>query len=194
MLVQHYSPVTIVEDTEDEGVEGKDRKRKRSKASPRNPWAAFSKIESLVLPAPYKDHIEKYGSDPARFLNDKVILTHQIAEPNSDEGDAFMACFRYTLHLQSREAKDRVRWFFSMLLYYDLAQLKKPAGSGRVGHLMEERIRNLVEERVPGEALPLDPLDELGKWSKQGSKLDVFCQAFGLGSLFFLGHLLSENL
>ena len=78
-----------------------------------------------------------------------------------------------------------------MLLYFDLAQLKKPAGSGRVGHLMEERIRNLVEKRVPDEALPLD---ELGKWSKQGSKLNVFCQAFGVGSLFFLEHLLSENL
>ena len=191
MLVQHYSHVTIVEDTEDEGVEGKDRKRKRGKTSPHNPWAAFSKIESLVLPAPYEKHIKKYGSDPARFLNDKVTLTHQIAELSSDKGDAFLACFRYTLHLQSREAKDRVRWFFSMLLYFDLAQLKKPAGSGRVGHLMEERIRDLVDKRVPGEALPLD---ELGKWSKQGSKLDVFCQAFGVGSLFFLEHLLSENL
>ena len=108
MLVQHYSHVTIVEDTEDEGVDDKDRKRKRGKTSPRNPWAAFSKIESLMLPAPYENHIQKHGSDPARFLNDQVTLIHQIAEPNSDEGDAFLACFRYTLHLQSREAKDRV--------------------------------------------------------------------------------------
>lgn len=121
MLVQHYSHVIVVEDIEDEGDGDKGRKRKRGKASPRNPWAAFSHMESLMLPAPYENHIKKYGSDPARFLNDKVTLAHQIAEPNSDEGDAFLACFRYTLHLQSREAKDRVRWFFSMLLYFDLA-------------------------------------------------------------------------
>ncbi|KAI4287801.1 MAG: hypothetical protein L6R35_002943 [Caloplaca aegaea] len=46
------------------------------------------------------------------------------------EADAFLACFQYTLHLQSRGAKDRIRWLFSMLFYNDLAQL---------WHLLDQR-------------------------------------------------------
>ena len=73
--------------------------------------------ESLDPPQIYDEHIRNYGSDAFLFLNDSVTPSLQITDDTLDEGDAFLACFRYTLHLQSRGAKDRMRWLFSMLLY-----------------------------------------------------------------------------
>lgn len=77
-----------------------------------------------------------------------------------------------------------------MLLYFDLAKLKNPRGTGRVGSKMQKDIRALVNGRVDR---PL-PLENLSIWSKQGRKLDAFCEEFGVGSLFLLEHLLIKDL
>ncbi|KAL8692783.1 MAG: hypothetical protein Q9218_002254 [Villophora microphyllina] len=184
-LVQHFCST----DTVDESDEVEKSTNKRPRNTPRNPWAKFSKVKSLELPRPYKEYIEKHGTNAVDFLNDRAVLVHRIADPDSDEADAIIACLRYTWTLRSREAKDRIRWFFSMLFYFDLARLKYHRASGRVGTKMQKEIEKLVKERVRD---PVD-LSQLGNWSIQGSKLHELCEAFGVGCLFYLEDLLTEN-
>lgn len=163
-------------------------------AGPRDQMEALTNLKSIGVPEPYRRHIEKHGTDPAQFLNDKGSLVHQIAEPNHDEADLHLAVMRYTLHVQSRSTKDRSRWLLHQLLYFDLAKLKHPQGTGRIGPRMKDEIRELVKERIDDpEANPL-PWDELTTWSTRGKKLNVFCQEFGIGSLFILEEYLSDNL
>ena len=40
---------------------------------------------------------------------------------------------------------DSWRWWFTMLMFYDLVKLIKPDGSGRVDHLMLQEIRGRWE-------------------------------------------------
>lgn len=59
---------------------------------------------------------------------------------------------------------------------------------------MREEIEELVKERVDDPAGNSLPLDQLSMWSTQGKKLHVFCNEFGIGSLFLLEEHLSDNL
>lgn len=215
-LAQHFSTSPTGPQSDDETEEPRgtparaSSKRKREKATgepaarsqkrtcgkrdDNDPWYRFTKLESLEIPALYEAHLQKHGSDAAAFLNDQRELTRLGPEARSDEGDAFLSRLQYTLHLQGRMAKDRIRWCFSMLLYFDLAQLENPGGSGRVGGAMQKRIRDLVKDRVPADRVQDLHLDSLTVWSTCGKKLDIICKEFGEGSLFFLDGLLSEYL
>ena len=81
-----------------------------------------------------------------------------------------------------------------MLLYFDLTNLKYPEGTGRIGPRMREEITELVKDRVNDLAENCLPLDQLGIWSTQGKKLNVFCNEFEIESLFILEEHLSDNL
>lgn len=204
MLVQHYSCTTKAigdeedeqdspGDTDDDGREKASKaKRRRGNPSPRDPFAAIVKIKSLMLPDCHATWISKYGCrDSPRFLNDLVPLKLQYKDQD-DEVEAILASFQYASHLADRKAKDRVRSYFVMLLYFDLGRLMQPRGSGRIGRIMQQQICDLVDKHM-GNRTQLD-LMKLGNWSLQGSKLNMFCEAFGVGCLFYIEHLVSENL
>ena len=154
----------------------------------------LTNLVSFEVPKAYRRHIDKHGPDPAQFLNDRGSLVHQVAEPSYDEANLHLGVMRYTLNVQSRTTKDRTRWLFHMLLYFDLAKLKHPKGTGRIGRRMDEEIQELVKDRIhEPEGNPL-PWGQLGTWSIRGKKLNALCQEFGTGSLFILQKHLSDNL
>ena len=202
-MVYDHGNQTLVDGSGDEENEANDpdepipkRRRVTPKRAPgpRDQLEVLTNLESLGVPEPYRRPVEKHGTDPAQFLDDRGSLIHQVAEPDYDEANLHLAVLRYTLNVQSRQTKDRARWLLHMLLYFDLAKLKHPEGTGRIGPRMKKEIEELVKERVHDtEGNPL-PLDQLGTWSTQGKKLNVFCTEFGIGSLCILEEYLSDNL
>ena len=133
------------EDT-DEGGEGtRPVKKAKLKSPKRDPWAPFTRLSSLEFPDEYSRHLHNAGFEPSKSLTDNGILKNEVAGCQEGAvGDASMACYKYTIHLQSRRVKDRVRWFFSMLLFHDPAKLLRPDGKGLFGPRMQEEIRQLV--------------------------------------------------
>ena len=141
-------------------------------------------------------HLRQHGTSPSKFQNDNDFLRNRVTEFGSETvGDAFMACYQYTLRLESRRSMDSLRWCFTMLMYFDLVKLIKPDGSGRVGHLMrQEVIRFLGPVLEPAAIKPDVALKQLNEWSRCGMKVDLLCTAFDPGCLFFLEDLLSQDL
>lgn len=164
MVARHYGnqPVMgeLAEEESDDHPQEPPPKRPRGASkrtpAPRDQMKVLTNLKSLRVPEPYHKHIEKYGTDPVKSLNDHVKIIHQAAEPGYNEANIHLAAIRYTLQVQSRGKKDRARWLLHMLLYFDLANLKYPQGTGRIGSRVREEIEKLVKNRVDG--LPLDQL------------------------------------
>ena len=171
-------------------------KRPRSGTIPRHPWGPFLKRKTLELAHVYVQHLQKHGTDAIRFLNDGYSLQHRIAHyDHSTVGDAFLSCYQYTRQLDSRQTMDRVRWCFTMLMYFDLVKITRPHGSARVGCLMLEDIKSFLGPVLGHTTLSADlALQQLNEWSRCGYKLSLLCSEFGPGSLFFLQSLLSRDL
>ena len=207
-LTQHFSVDHGVDDAErgndtivshhhnGNGVENP-RKRKRSdKTPPRHPWDQFLSLESLSLAPAFGQHLKKYGANPKKFISDNGLLKNRVPEFTSETvGDAFMACYEYTLRLESRRTKDNLRWCFTMLMCFDLVKLIKPNGSGRVGCLMQKEVNKFLGPVLGATTIqPELALKQLNEWSRCGMKLDMLCNEFGPGCLFFLGELLTQDL
>lgn len=170
--------------------------KKRKKPSPRHPWQRFLNMESLVLPPAIEQHLRRHGTDPERFLNDEGLLRNNITNFSRETvGDAFIACYQYTLHLDKRRTQDSSRWHFTMLLYYDLVKLIRPNGSGRVGYLIREDLVKFLGSVHGPKTIQVDvALAQLNEWSRHGMKLNMLCTKFGDGCLFYLNELLSADL
>lgn len=197
MLVQHFGADRSAADFDDDDESDdettptpKKRKRPNEEKKSRGNWPGFADIKSLQLPDVYARHIRDVGCDPENFLNDSIGLAHKIVAQGSDEADATLACFQYTCHLQSRGDKDRIRWLYSMLFWYDLTTLWHPRGCARAGDKMLEQIEDLVQDRLP-KSVDVKPIK---KWIIVGSKLNSICEAFGVGCLFFIEQLLTKQL
>lgn len=171
-------------------------KRPRSDTTPRHPWGPFLKRKTLELAPVYVRHLRKHGTDAIRFLNDGCSLQHRIAHyDHRTVGDAFLSCYQYTQRLEARQTMDRVRWCFTMLMYFDLVKIIRPHGSARVGCLMLEDIKSFLGPVLSQTTLSADlALQQLNEWSRCGYKLSLLCAEFGPGSLFFLQSLLSRDL
>ena len=88
-------------------------------------------MDSLSAPQSLRDHIEHHGNDPATFLTVLEADEERVGRFTSDEsGDALLACYNYTLQLESRQAVDRLRHSFMCLLYFDVARLTRPIFNG----------------------------------------------------------------
>lgn len=97
--------------------------------------------------------------------------------------------------LDARHATDRMRWLFTMLMYFDLVQLIQPGGNGRVGELMMEEIIHFLGPLVDAGVIDADvTLKHINEWSLIGARVALLCQKFGPGSLFYLEKQLSRNL
>lgn len=118
MLVDHCGNQIVFDGSEKDDNEDNDldepspkRRRTASKRSPgpRDQMEILTNLETLSVPEPYWRYIEKHGTDPAQFLNDRGSLVHRGPDPNCDEADLHLADMRYTLTVQSRTTKDRAR-------------------------------------------------------------------------------------
>lgn len=151
MVVNHYSNNTAAGDSLDEPSPKRQSTSPklppgipRALQTPRDNMQALANIEYLEIPAPYQKYIDKHGTDPIKFLDDNSILTYKVATPGFEEADLHISIINYIKHLYDRKVKDRVRLLFCILLYFNLAKLIYPKGTGRVGSKMEEDIRELI--------------------------------------------------
>ena len=163
-----------------------------------NPWQRIVNIgrNELKFPNALRQHIERHGTDPAKLLSDQDLLIHRIADFDHDSpGDAFMACYTYTLDLSHSQEVAAWRWLFSMLNFYDLVMLIRPEGSGRIGDLMYRDLQDLcgMVDKVPGERGD-QARNRINEWSRQGRRLNQLCVEFGPGCLFFLTKYLTKDL
>ena len=153
-------------------------------------------MQSLEADPRHLDHLQRYGPDPAGFVNDQSRLTSQpLVFKSGEVGDAFVVRYRYTLELEARRTKDNVRWCFTMLMYYDLVRLIRPQSTGRVGQLMFNDISDFLRPLTKTPWLEEQhAFEQLNEWSRCGRKLNVLCRIFGEGCLFFLAERLSRDL
>ena len=174
----------------------KTKPSRRAAKGPRNPWRAFMRLTAADLDITVEDYLQSEAG-PQEFLDDPDPLTHRIAEFQTEDkmGDAVMACYRYTISLDSRHHVDHVRWLFSMLMFFDLFKLIKPQGSGRVGHLMQRDFNKFLGPVISASNMAEGvALKQLNEWSLRGSKLHKLCLELGPGCLFYLGDQLSRDL
>lgn len=188
------------EDQFEQNIEedGPAKKRKRSgtgSRKPRHPWGVFMRLKDLKLPLEVEKHLHK-KSDAVAFLGDDKILAHKIGQFGGEAvADAFVACYRYTLCLETRISTDHFRWCFTMLMYFDLVQLIRPNGSGKVGAVMLQEIEAVLGPVLEQIGVDTDKaIQRIDQWSLYGAKLHQLCEEFGPGCLFFLGDFLSVNL
>ena len=184
-----------------ESADGMEKPRKKKPSSraakgPRNPWRAFMRLTAVYLDVTVEDYLQSEAG-PQEFLDDTDPLTHRIADFQAENqmGDAVMACYRYTISLDSRHHVDHVRWLFSMLMFFDLFKLINPQGSGRVGHLMQRDFNKFLGPVISASNMAEGvALKQLNEWSLRGSKLHKLCLELGPGCLFYLSEQLSRDL
>ena len=183
------------DDEEEEETPQRKRKRGTGQRKPRHPWAVFMRLKDVTLPLEVQKFLRK-TTDPIKFLSDEKILENKIDQFGSETvADAFVACYKYTLQLETRRSTDQFRWCFTMLMYFDMVRLIRPEGSGKVGPMMLQELETVLGPIL--EQLHVDKqqaLQRIDKWSLYGAKLSQLCDVFGEGCLFFLGAYLSENL
>lgn len=223
-LAQHFTPARAIhgdsgdepsaegergeerEEEEEEEAEGEggedppppEKKRKRTgtgSKKPRHPWGAFIRLNEVTLPPAVEKYLRK-GVDPISFLADAKIMDHKIGQFGGEAvADAFVACYKYTLHLETRRSIDQFRWCFTMLMYFDMVRLIRLDGSGKVGPMMLQELETILGPVL--EQIGVDKqqaLERIDKWSLHGAKLSQLCDEFGAGCLFYLGDQLSVNL
>lgn len=146
------------------------------------------KLETLHLAPTVQQHMEDHGADPVAFVGDETGLARIRTLTDDTLGDALLECYQYTTRLESRRETDNFRWCFSMLMISDLIESIRPGGSGRVGEVMLPQVLERINVPVD------DARRKLGEWSRCGSKLNMFCNEFGHGCLFYLKDILSKDL
>ena len=205
-LARHFGPLVWNDgflgdgDADDNGDENENPAKRRRKgtggATPRHPFRPVMRLKEVYLDPFIAKHIRDHDNDPAAFLNDGEVLKFQAASLDPEKiADIFVSCYKFTKDLKVRIAKDHYRWLFTMLLFFDLFRLIKPDGTGRVGHLMRQDVQTIFGDVLRQAHIPEDKgIEELNEWSLAGSRLNLLCDGFGCGSLFYLGDVLSKDL
>lgn len=160
-----------------------------------SPWIRFLRLKSVELGETGKQYLEKHGTQPEAFFIESDGLTNETTGFTGKEnmGDAFVAHYRWIVRLEGRLAKDNLRLAFTWIMFYDVVKLIRPNGRGRIGEIMLPDIQELIDPLDLGVS-PEKVLTQLRSWSNCGKKLNVICEEFGLGSLFYLAPYLSEDL
>jgi hypothetical protein len=127
-----------------------------------------------------------------------LALTSKCSEFSSkdDLGNAFMARYAWTQRVERRNEQTQVLQLFNDLFWFDMMQLLRPKGTGRVGGVMRNELdrfltplgfqsMNLEKETV---------ISNVGNWSIRGAKINMLCNYFGPGIILILHRELSKNL
>lgn len=161
----------------------------------RHPWKCVLKMTSLSLDPIFQRYLTEYGPDPENFLSEHGRLIHKVGSFSSEtRGDAFMACYQYTQHLECQQTSEKVRWCFSMLNLHDVIQIAWPERKC-IGHAMVPEVVDYLGLILgPGKLDPEKTKKDLQEWFCLGRKLNFLCEQFGPGCFFYLGHVLSHDL
>jgi len=152
-------------------------------------------LTSLGLAPAIQELLNDEDVEPTAFLTDGQILTNEM-DAEDTMGDAFRLYYQYAADLERRTGMDPARWCFTMIMFYDLIKLIRPTGTGaRVGSLMREDAIPFLEQAFHGDVARVGTaFEKLNEWSQIGSKLNVFCDEFGIGCVFFLAGKLTKSL
>lgn len=179
----------------------KDGVSKQEEVAPltKNPWKPFTELtdEDLKLPLAISRYIRANGTDPEKFASDKE--TFDLRPWHGNEQDQFenvvARYFLWMIRLENRLAMKSYRSLFAKLMIFDMVPSMWPNTPGKVGHLTDDELNGRVGDVAKMTGEPTENVRKrLNKWSVMGSKLDVLCQLFGPGCLFFLKENLSNNL
>lgn len=180
------------------------KKRKRTAEATlggaRDPWKRITNLDSLPqLPEHVKAHIRKYPDikDAEKFLR-TLSLTSNCGQYNSqnDLGDAFMARYSWTQQVERRDDQVHILQLFNDLFWFDMMQLLRPQGTGRVGGVMRDELDKFLTP-LELEGMDLDKeevMANVGKWSIRGAKVNKLCNSWSAGVMLVLHKELSRNL
>ncbi|KAI4198625.1 MAG: hypothetical protein LQ350_005155 [Teloschistes chrysophthalmus] len=106
-----------------------------------HPWDGVLRIDSLTLAPAVEYHLAEHGTDPAPFLDDRNVLWNMSFVSYEDN---FTANFDWTAALEWRMTRDRLRWCFTTMMYFDLSKFLKPRRSCQLDARMVDRMRETL--------------------------------------------------
>lgn len=148
-----------------------------------HPWDGVLRIDSLTLAPAIQQHLAAYGTDPAPFLEDLQVEWNMSFVSYEDN---FKGNYEWTEALEWCMTRDRLRWYFASLMYFDICTLLKPRRSCQVDANMVDRMREMLHITNDIGIPPDEIRMRFNKWACYGRKFDFICREFGPGSLFFL--------
>ncbi|KAJ5062908.1 hypothetical protein J3E72DRAFT_373639 [Bipolaris maydis] len=181
----------------------KTKKRKRGLKSqlggPGDPWKRITNLEILpALPVFVTTHLKKYPADTEaeNFLRALSLASNCGQYSSADDlGNAFMARYKWTQQVERRDEKIHIFQLFNDLFWFDMMQLLRPHGTGRVGAMMRVELDRFLT--------PLDfdkmglqkheVMANVGDWSIRGAKIHKLCVRYGPGVILVLHKQLSRS-
>lgn len=112
-------------------------KPRKKPSGSRSPWARFLKMETFSLSTHIQQYLEHHGTDSRSFFDDRTVSPKQMLQYRGQ--DRFVAAFRFVRALRSQRIERTSRWFFVMLMFFDLIKLIFLKAS-RVGKLIKGEI------------------------------------------------------
>ncbi|CAO2652458.1 Nn.00g007410.m01.CDS01 [Neocucurbitaria sp. VM-36] len=202
---QLYSQCTDCDDIQEKELRPLQKKRKKASGAevilggPRDPWKRITNLSQLPKLANHVSiHIQKYpdSEDAEKFLR-TLALTSDCGEYDSkhDLGNAFMARYAWTQRVERRDEQVHVLQLFNDLFWFDMMQLLRPKGTGRVGGVMRDELDKFIAP-LDFEFMKLEKdvvIANVGDWSIRGSKINKLCNYFGPGVILILHKELSRS-
>ncbi|KAL8764995.1 MAG: hypothetical protein Q9203_003527 [Teloschistes exilis] len=99
------------------------------------------RIDALTLAPAVEHHLAEYGTDPAQFLEDRNVLWNMSFVSYEDN---LTANYNWTEALEWRMTRDRLRWCFAAMMYFDLSKFLKPRRSCQLDANMVDRMRETL--------------------------------------------------
>lgn len=167
---------------------------------PRDPWKRITNLEHLPeVPEYVNAHIRKHSgnAEDEKFLG-ILSLTSNCGQYNStnDLGNAFMARYSWTQQVERRDDKIHILQLFNDLFWFDIMQLLRPRGTGRVGAIMRDELDKFLTP-LDFDQMKLqkeEVMENVGDWSIRGSKINKLCSRYGPGVIIVLHRQLSRSL
>jgi hypothetical protein len=167
---------------------------------PKDPWKRITNMTQLPALSEYiAGHIAKYPTqdDTEKFLR-TLALTSNCGDYSSkdDLGNAFMARYTWTQRVERRNEQTQLLQLFNDLFWFDMMQLLRPKGTGRVGGAMRDELdRFLTPLNFQRMNLEKDAvIANVGDWSIRGAKINILCNMFGPSVILVLYRELSRHL
>lgn len=96
-------------------------KQRRQQRFKRNSWDVFIVIETLHLVEHHQRYLNEHDIDPLSYIVNQDLVMKNYNDMSIE--NFFMIRYKYTSDVNVDQATYRLRWFFTLLFYYDLIQL-----------------------------------------------------------------------
>ena len=107
-----------------------------------------------------------------------------------------MVRYEWTQRVERHDERIHVLQLFNDLFWFDMMQLLRPRGSGRVGGVMRDELNRYLTP-FNFEELNLDKEDvmaNVGDWSVRGAQINKLCTPYGSSVVLVLHRELSRDL